>query len=121
MWDAYFAGHATNKTYVDSAIAKIAYGVLTTGAFTILGLTLVGLTKEVIYAKCGTAVNCTCKFTWTSATGTLIETDSNTVVAVPYTSIYAPRYVNVLIQKDSFASTKLSFMDVASAAVQTSG
>ena len=77
------------------------------------------LTNEVVYSKMGTLVACTCQFTWTSATGTLVETDGNCVIGTPYTSLYVPRYVNVLIQKDLFASTKLSFMDVASAAVQT--
>lgn len=117
------AGHASTKAYVDTAItsanSKVAFSVYSTGAFTILGLTLVGLTKEVVYSKVGTLVACTCKFTWTSTTGTLVETDGNCVIGTPYTSLYAPRYVNVLIQKDSFAATKMSFMDVSSAAVQT--
>ena len=116
------AGHATNKTYVDTAISmansKVAFSVYSTGAFTILGLTL-GLTKEVVYSKVGILVACTCKYTWTSTTGTLVETDGNCVIGTPYSSLYAPRYVNALIQKDSTASTKMSFMDVASAAVQT--
>ena len=50
------------------------------------------------------------KASWTSATGTLVESNSNCLVDAPYASLDG-RIIMVDIQKDSFFTSRAGFMD----------
>lgn len=114
--------HLCNKTYVDNAIttanASVSTGTFTTGTFSISGLTFIGLSKTVRWSKVGMACIVSAEFTWSSTTGVLTEADGNTTISTPFNSPIV-RSMNVVIQKDSFVTTKMSYMDEASPALKT--
>src|SRR5690242_15091699 len=86
------ATHATTKGYMNGAIStansKTSTGTVTNSTFTISGLTLVGLSRELQYSKVGAAV-----------TGTLVENDINTQITAPLSSVES-RVMAVSIQKN---------------------